>query len=412
MSVDDERKLREALQEIKAPPAQRRLRTALQEIRVQKVLPWLERGYNKLYAMGTAIAGGAVVIGLLGVGLYNLMTGPLQGMEIQPINTPRVSTVVTQEIPTLTPTATPTITPTPVPTDFPEQSDVSPVEQIDLDEIVSPSTEIDVLELDNFEVLANVIRNPTELSVVVGDILHFEYIEGSWTGEKGVSPYETGCGFSWRDTIPGRAWPLPRELRGAALIGYIDYEPFFIGCEPSDLIVKKSGKLFLGMSDCFLCFDDNDGALYVDISRTRILEDSSIAGPFDEHSQITVGTGAFENVSVSDGMAKFSEDWLSDNNRREVQNIRRETYPEGCAVAEYDSNKVWFLSDLANSLLVNGEEIGSINSGTGRHGFVFDYPIRKGDDICVEFVPYYGYQIVIGPDLLYHYDSYCFREYC
>lgn len=61
----------------------------------------------------------------------------------------------------------------------------------------------------------------------------------------------------------------PRGGRGAALIGYIDSQPFMIGCKPSVYEAPRSGEVYLGMNDCQECFWDNSGELYVSIMVSR-----------------------------------------------------------------------------------------------------------------------------------------------
>lgn len=123
-----------------------------------------------------------------------------------------------------------------------------------------------IQSIDRFEVLADVRKNQTGIVVSEGDSIHFEYVDGEWTGEQGRAGMTTGCGFYYDDPDENHVWPLPPDQRGAALIGYIGSEAFFIGCYPVDIEANTSGELYLGMSDCDGCFWDNVGALYVNIS--------------------------------------------------------------------------------------------------------------------------------------------------
>lgn len=77
------------------------------------------------------------------------------------------------------------------------------------------------------------------------------------------------CRFTWFDPQTDRVWLFPPEQRGAALVGYVDNEPFFNGCQPIDIVAPISGDLFLNMSDCLGCYEDNEGKLYVSISVNR-----------------------------------------------------------------------------------------------------------------------------------------------
>ncbi|MCA9940042.1 MAG: hypothetical protein KC418_15485 [Anaerolineales bacterium] len=120
-----------------------------------------------------------------------------------------------------------------------------------------------------FEVQAAIWKNGTGLSADAGDSIHIEYLEGQWTGDSSQPGLTEGCGFTWDDPVPEHVWLFPPEQRGAALVGYIDNEPFFVGCRPIDIVASISGELFLGMSDCLGCFWDNVGQLYVSISVNR-----------------------------------------------------------------------------------------------------------------------------------------------
>jgi hypothetical protein len=119
--------------------------------------------------------------------------------------------------------------------------------------------------ISRFEVRASVWKNQTGIFVDAGDVIRVDYLEGQWTGDSSHPDRNEGCGFTWHDS-QDRIWLFPPEQRGAALVGYIDNEPFFIGCRPSDIIAPISGELFLGMSDCLGCYSDNVGQLYVRIS--------------------------------------------------------------------------------------------------------------------------------------------------
>jgi hypothetical protein len=133
---------------------------------------------------------------------------------------------------------------------------------------VTPPLEIPPREtgLARFEVQAAVQKNRTGLSVAAGDIIRIEYLDGQWTGDSSQPGRTEGCGFAWHDPDPNRVWLFPPEQRGAALVGYIDSEPFFIGCRPVEITAARSGELFLGMSDCLGCYWDNVGQLYVSVS--------------------------------------------------------------------------------------------------------------------------------------------------
>jgi hypothetical protein len=96
-------------------------------------------------------------------------------------------------------------------------------------------------------------------------------LDGEWTGDKNKAGKSSGCGNSYQDPDTTHVWPLPPEEVGDALIGYIDNEPFKIGCDPIEIVVRVPGELYLGMNDCRNCYWDNEGKLYVRISIGKII---------------------------------------------------------------------------------------------------------------------------------------------
>lgn len=117
-----------------------------------------------------------------------------------------------------------------------------------------------------FDVLADVMKNSTGIFVNKGDVIHFEYLSGEWTGDKSNPGLTSGCGFTWNDPDDGHTWLFPPEQRGAALVGYVDSQPFWLGCNPIDIVAPTSGEVYLGMSDCQECFWDNEGVLNVKVT--------------------------------------------------------------------------------------------------------------------------------------------------
>lgn len=135
------------------------------------------------------------------------------------------------------------------------------------------------------------------------------------------------------------------------------------------------------------------------------------SGPFREHYTVSTGTGPLSDATTSDGMQSWSEDWLWANNHFKIQRIRPEEQPDGCGISKYDVNKIWISSNVPTSITVDGESIGYLYK-TNSHGYIFDYNLKKGEEICVSTVGKYGYQIIFGPDIYFHYDSYCYRGNC
>lgn len=138
------------------------------------------------------------------------------------------------------------------------------------------------------------------------------------------------------------------------------------------------------------------------------------AGPLRDHIATSIGTGAFADVTFSDGQAPYDENWLWANDHFNIQRIRREENPNGCGVAQYQVSRIWIGVAAVATVTVNGSEIGTITTITPqqRHGYIAAVSLDVGDEICITPIPEGGFQIVFGPDIYYHYDSYCYRGSC
>jgi hypothetical protein len=137
-----------------------------------------------------------------------------------------------------------------------------------------------------------------------------------------------------------------------------------------------------------------------------------VDGPFREHRQTTqVGTGVLQYGTYSDGMADYSDSQLASNHSR-IQRIRPEENPDGCSIAFYDAAIVWIGTAVKTSITINDEVIGEILGPTGRQGYLFYFEIHQNDKVCVTYYEPSGFHIVFGPDVYYHYDSYCHRDHC
>jgi len=138
-----------------------------------------------------------------------------------------------------------------------------------------------------------------------------------------------------------------------------------------------------------------------------------VVTPLREHHQVNVGEGIFSEGTFSDGMAPYSEQQLWDDDHFDIQKIRVEEQPDGCDIARYTTELVWIGGVPGMSLLVNGENVGTYTAAAYAHGYVFEYPVQMGDEICaVGFSSSTGFHIIMGPDIYYHYDSYCYRGGC
>ncbi len=144
-------------------------------------------------------------------------------------------------------------------------------------------------------------------------------------------------------------------------------------------------------------------------SPTQVQADES---PIREHYQVSVGDGIFSVGTFSDGLAPYSESWLWDNNHFRIQRIRQEEYPNGCAVSGNNTNLVWISGSAGMQFTINDEVVGTYKIADDPHGYIFEWPIRMGDKLCAVNFKSIGFSIILGPDIYYHYDSYCYRGNC
>ena len=124
---------------------------------------------------------------------------------------------------------------------------------------------------------ANIPKNRTGITVDQGDTVTIEYLDGQWTSEEGKAPLTSGCGKGWHDSVSEHVWVFPPDNTGDMFIGYINNQPFKIGCQPITFQASYSGELYLGMNDCSVCYWDNNGELYVKISVKKLPQPSSTA---------------------------------------------------------------------------------------------------------------------------------------
>ena len=134
-------------------------------------------------------------------------------------------------------------------------------------------------------------------------------------------------------------------------------------------------------------------------------------GSFRRHTTVSVGTGAFEKATQSDGMAPFAQSVL-DAEHAQVHRIDLQENPDGCARARFRSKQIWFTGPPGMELTVNDHAIGRLSVAGDSHGVVIDWRVAVGDKLCVQnYEPGRSY-IVVGPDVYRHYDSYCYRGQC
>lgn len=136
-----------------------------------------------------------------------------------------------------------------------------------------------------------------------------------------------------------------------------------------------------------------------------------IFAPLRPHQTSAVGTGVFTQVTSSDGNAPYSQDELNTNYYKIIR-IRAEENPDGCGVSIYDTDIVWFSGSSNTVFTINGKEIGRLSVNTGKHGYVANWSIKNQDVVCASGYSASGFHIIFGPDMYYHYDSFCYRGYC
>lgn len=134
-------------------------------------------------------------------------------------------------------------------------------------------------------------------------------------------------------------------------------------------------------------------------------------GPFRDHQIASIGTGMFTQVTFSDGNAPYSSNDLN-TDFFQIYGMRLEDNPNGCGVSTYNTDKVWVTGSVNTTFTINGQEIGKLSVSTGKHGFIANWDIRAGDKICATNIAPSGFSVILGPDMYYHYDSFCYRGLC
>jgi hypothetical protein len=134
--------------------------------------------------------------------------------------------------------------------------------------------------------------------------------------------------------------------------------------------------------------------------------------PLRPHVTTVVGTGIFEVGSFSDSQYPLSANQLYADGHMNIQRIRQEEQPSGCDVSRYKTNYIWISGSKGMKITINGKEVGQYLIDPNPLGYIFEYPIEFGDQICAVGYNSSGFAIFLGPDIYYHYDSYCYRENC
>jgi hypothetical protein len=142
-------------------------------------------------------------------------------------------------------------------------------------------------------------------------------------------------------------------------------------------------------------------------------ETADLPYPLREHYTVTVGEGVLAQGTFSDGLAPYTEDWLWENGRFRIQVINPHSFPgTGCDVSRHNTDLIWIGGSPGMQFTINGEVLGTYEIAPEAHGYIFHAAIQTGDVLCVTNTSPAGYHVILGPDIYYHYDSYCFRGNC
>jgi hypothetical protein len=135
--------------------------------------------------------------------------------------------------------------------------------------------------------------------------------------------------------------------------------------------------------------------------------------PIREHYTITAGEGVLAEGTFSDGLAPYSEEWLWENGRFRIQVINPHSFPgDGCDVSRHNTTLVWIGGSPGMQFTINDEVVGTYHIVPDPHGYIVRAAIQTGDVLCVTNTSPAGYHVILGPDIYYHYDSYCYRGNC
>ncbi|MEM9774114.1 MAG: hypothetical protein AAF902_06010 [Chloroflexota bacterium] len=128
------------------------------------------------------------------------------------------------------------------------------------------------------------------------------------------------------------------------------------------------------------------------------------------HSNASVGTGIFADVTYSKGEASFSQAELQRNNMWDpLQTIRREEQPSGCDTVQHTTDLIWIQGTPGMEIALDNKVIGTYTANPNAHGYIVKASVSRGQEICaVNFGPQ-GFAIYLGPQIYNHYDTYCYR---
>ncbi|MEA3327396.1 MAG: hypothetical protein U9R53_08840 [Chloroflexota bacterium] len=148
----------------------------------------------------------------------------------------------------------------------------------------------------------------------------------------------------------------------------------------------------------------------ISIDETNTLttqEDISQINLIENAESINIGTLKFSEAIYTDGNNDFDISTFY-----KIQRIRLEENPNGCDISDWFSDFLWVTGNKGAQVSINDEIIGELNINTGNHGYLIIQKINPGDEVCIIGDNRNGFSILFGPDVFYHYDSYCYRGFC
>ena len=146
--------------------------------------------------------------------------------------------------------------------------------------------------------------------------------------------------------------------------------------------------------------------IYINTSEPTITPTESLIND-SNFEQLKIGTGIFISANTSDGLRDYDI-----SSYYKVQRIRYEEFPDGCSVSDWRSQLLWVTGNKGTDIFLNNELIGTLEINTGNHGYLIQLLIKPGDKLCISGKNANGFSLLFGPDVFYHYDSYCFRGFC
>lgn len=124
-----------------------------------------------------------------------------------------------------------------------------------------------------------------------------------------------------------------------------------------------------------------------------------------------IGAGIFADAYYTDGNEPVKKNKIN-SLYPDIQWIDRSSTVGGCTKAKYTADLIWFNAGGPTQLTLKGSPVGEVFAATGKHGYILNLVIDENAELCVSPIPDAGFRIVLGPDMLFHYESFCYRGYC